>query len=186
MSHAPETPPTVAASEAPPGPAPRPPTDPDETLAATSDERDRECEATIDAPVDRVRALVIDYEHYATNLPKFGRSRVLKRTPREADVYLQIPVLHGAANLWAVARFTGPMVSNDNERVEGKYLDQGNVSAFHCLWTYARVDDKHTHLKFAVLMLPKFPLPHSVIEKELTDACRDAVNAVKEHAEANR
>ena len=184
-SHAPETAPPVAASEAPPGPAPNTRADSGETLAATSDEPDRQCEATIDAPIDRVRALITDYDRYATNLPKFGRSRVLKRTAREADVYLQIPVLHGAANLWAVARFTGPIVSSDDERVEGNYLGQGNVAAFHCLWAYARVDDKHTHLRFAVLMLPRFPLPHSVIDSELNDACRDAINGIKVHAEAN-
>jgi hypothetical protein len=156
-----------------------------ETLAASSDEQDRECERTIDAPIDRVRSLITAYDQYATNLPKFGKSKVLKRFPGGADVYLQVPVLHGVANLWAVAHFTGPHVSSEGERVEGNYSGQGNVSAFHCLWTYARIDDTHTRLHLALLLLPKFPLPHSVIEKELTDACKDAVVELKAHAETN-
>jgi ribosome-associated toxin RatA of RatAB toxin-antitoxin module len=184
-SHEPETAPPVTPSGTETGQESDTSRDSAETLAADSDEPDRQCEATIEAPIDRIRALVTDYDHYATNLPKFGRSKVLKRIARGAEVYLQVPLLHGAAHLWAVARFDGPIVSNDGERVEGNYTGQGNVSAFHCLWTYARVDDTHTQLHFSVLLLPKFPLPHSIIEKELNDACHDAVNAVKEHAEAN-
>jgi hypothetical protein len=185
-SHEPQTLPPVVASPTEPSPTSNAPESSVEELAASSEEHDRECEVTIAAPIDRVRSIVTDYEHYATNLPKFGRSKVLKRTAGAADVYLQIPVLHGAANLWAVVRFAGPLVSSEGERVEGTYTGQGNVSAFHCLWTYARVDDTHTRLHLGLLLLPKLPLPHSVIESEHRDACKDAVNEVKSHAEANR
>jgi hypothetical protein len=149
----------------------------------SSDQRDHECETTIDAPLDRVRALVTDYDRYATIMPKFGRSHIVKRGAEGADVYLQVPVLHGAGHLWAMVRFTGPFPVGAGERIEGTYLHEGNVSAFHCVWTYSRIDDTHTLLHLGLLLLPKIPLPQSIIDKELNDACHDALGGVKSHAE---
>jgi hypothetical protein len=158
----------------------------EEEAPSESEERDRECEATVNAPVGIVERALTDYDRYATVLPNFGRSRVLKRTADSADVYLQVPILKGAAHLWGVVRFVGPAVRPDGARIEGNYLRQGNVSAFHCLWSYRRVDDTHTALHLALLVLPKIPLPESVIESELTSACRDAVQGVKSFVEARR
>jgi hypothetical protein len=159
---------------------------PDETEEAQKGpaEKDRECDATINARVDRVRGALTDYDHYATILPKFGRSRIIRKSSQGTDVYLQVPILSGAANLWAVVRFVGPTSVGDGERIEGKYLGEGNVSAFHCLWIYRRIDDLHTALHLAILLLPPMPLPGSVIDKELTDACRDALGGVKSYTEA--
>jgi hypothetical protein len=154
-----------------------------EEAIESSDQRDHECEAAIEASLDRVRALVTDYDHYATIMPKFGRSRVIKRGAEGADVYLQVPVLHGAGHLWAMVRFTGPTPTGAGERIEGTYLHEGNVSAFHCAWTLSRIDDTHTLLHLALLLLPKIPLPQSIIDKELNDACRDALGGIKSHAE---
>jgi hypothetical protein len=149
-----------------------------------SEERDRECGATVQAPIDVTRRALTNYEHYATILPRFGRSRVLKRTQDSADVYLQVPILRGAAHLWGVVRFVGPTLRPDGERIEGNYLHEGNVSAFHCLWTYRPVDEAHTELHLGLLLLPKIPLPESVIDSELNDACKDAVQGVKSYVEA--
>jgi hypothetical protein len=149
----------------------------------SSDQRDRECETTIDAPLDRVRALVTDYDRYATIMPKFGRSRVIKKGADGADVYLQVPVLHGAGHLWAIVRFLGPVPAAGGERIEGTYLNEGNVSNFHCVWTYSSIDDAHTRLHLGLLLLPKIPLPQSIIDKELNDACHDALGGIKSHAE---
>jgi hypothetical protein len=167
-SAAPSTPAPSAAEEAP----------------AASGERDRECNATVDASMGRVRAVVTDYDHYATIMPKFGRSRVLKRGADGAEVYLQVPLLHGAASLWAVVRFAGPITTSDGEQIEGNYLHQGNVSNFHCVWSYSRIDDTHTQLHLALLLLPAFPLPESLLDSELNDACRDALGGVKSAAES--
>jgi hypothetical protein len=154
--------------------------------AGASETRDSTCEATISAPIDSVRRLLVDYADYATTLPNFGRSRVLRRTPEGTDVYLQVPILRGAANLWGVVRFVGPKSAADGELIEGKYLREGNVSAFHCLWRYRAVDASHTAVKLDLLLLPPFPLPESMIRSELDSACRDAVEGVKVHAEARQ
>jgi hypothetical protein len=149
-----------------------------------TDEPDRECGATINAPIEVIRRALTSYDDYATILPKFGRSRVLRRTAGSADVYLQVPILRGVANLWGVVRFVGPTVHPHGERIEGRYLHEGNVSAFHCLWTYRRLNDKQTELHLGLLVLPPIPLPESVIESELSSGCRDAIQGVKSYAEA--
>jgi Polyketide cyclase / dehydrase and lipid transport len=180
-------------SKSVPSPAPSPsatarpsPTEshPAQQEPESPEEPDRECGASVNAPIAVVRRTLTDYEHYSTILPNFGRSRVLKRTADSADVYLQVPILRGAANLWGVVRFVGPTVRAEGERIEGNYLHQGNVAAFHCVWTYHRVDDARTDLHLGLLLLPPFPLPESAIDSELNSACRDAIQGVKSHTEA--
>jgi hypothetical protein len=173
-----KAPPSAAPAASSPGPRA------EEPAPSESDERDRECELTVRASAHAVERALTDYERYATILPNFGRSRVLRRTADSSDVYLQVPILRGAANLWGVVRFVGPAVGPDGARIEGRYLRQGNVSAFHCLWRYRPVDDANTTLHLALLVLPQVPLPESVIESELTGACRDAVQGVKAYVEA--
>ena len=58
----------------------------------------------VDAPLSDVRRIVTDYAHYQDFMPGFQRSRILARGPSGTDVYLQAPILHGAATLWAVVR----------------------------------------------------------------------------------
>jgi hypothetical protein len=179
-----ESPPKpLAAPSAPPSASQAEPAPVDEWASETK-ERDRECTTTVNAPIDLVRRALTDYERYATMLPNFGRSHVLRRTADSADVYLQVPILRGAANLWGVVRFVGPVVRADAEQIEGNFQHEGNVSAFHCLWTYRKTDEARTELHLGLLVLPKIPLPESVIESELTSACRDAVQGVKSYVEA--
>jgi hypothetical protein len=179
--------PSPSPSKAPPSAAPAASSPAPQTEEPSDgDERDRECELTVRAPARAVERALVDYERYATMLPNFGRSRVLRRTADSAEVYLQVPILRGAANLWGVVRFVGPVAGPDAARIEGRYMRQGNVSAFHCLWRYRPVDETNTMLHLALLVLPQVPLPESVIESELTGACRDAVQGVKVYVEARR
>jgi hypothetical protein len=153
---------------------------------STEEQRDRTCTATIEAPIADVRRILTDYDHYASTLPRFGKSRVLRRAAGQADVYLQVPILKGAGNLWAVARFVGPTSKENVETIEGKYLGEGNVSTFHCLWTYRSLDERRTQVELGLLLLPPFPLPESIVEDELVSGCRDALEGVKGHAEGKR
>src|SRR5947207_848821 len=75
LAHPASPPPVASAIE---------PTVVDETVEARSgsEQRDRECDATINVPIDKVRAVLTDYDHYATILPKFGRSRIVSRSPQ--------------------------------------------------------------------------------------------------------
>ena len=51
----------------------------------------------VDAPEDLVRSVVLDYKNYASFMSRFEKSRVVGRSGDKTDVYLQVPILKGAA-----------------------------------------------------------------------------------------
>jgi ribosome-associated toxin RatA of RatAB toxin-antitoxin module len=138
----------------------------------------------VDAPVSVVRRLVTDYAHYQDVLPGFQKSRVLAQTPAGTDVYLQVPILHGAATLWAVTRFTAPTREGNGERIEGKKSGPANLEDLRATWRLYAIDDDHTILKLELLLVPRLPLPDSLITSQLAESADDAVRACRDRAEA--
>jgi ribosome-associated toxin RatA of RatAB toxin-antitoxin module len=138
----------------------------------------------VDAPVSVVRRLVTDYAHYQDVLPGFQKSRVLAQTAAGTDVYLQVPILHGAATLWAVTRFTAPTREGNGERIEGKKNGPANLDDLRATWHFYPIDDDHTILKLELLLVPRLPLPDSLITSQLAESADDAVRACRDRAEA--
>lgn len=139
-------------------------------------------EIFINAPVSAVRASVTDYNNYATIVPKFQKAKVLKRNGASADVYLMIPIMKGAANVWTVQRFEPPKSLGKLETVYGKSL-QGNVDALNTRWSYRAVDAQHSILIAEIYVEPKLPVPAGTIAKEAQRAAAEAVLSVRSHAE---
>jgi len=139
-------------------------------------------EIFINAPVSAVRASVTDYSNYATIVPKFQKAKVLKRNGASADVYLMIPIMKGAANVWTVQHFAPPTKAGALETVSGKSL-QGNVDALNTRWSYRAVDAQHSILIAEIYVEPKLPVPASTITKEAQKAAAEAVVSVRAHAE---
>src|SRR5262249_21711792 len=100
------------------------------------------------------------------------------------DVYLQVAILDGAANIWAVTRFGQPTPEGAGERIEGRLHGQGNVDQLIAFWHLLPVDDNHTNAKLELLIFPKLPLPGSVVTPELEYASDQAVSATRDRAEA--
>lgn len=138
----------------------------------------------VNAPLASVRQVVQDFGHYQDFMPGFKRSRVVQRNKEFTDVYLQVPILHGAATVWAVSRFGAPRKeANGTEVIEGT-MQQGNVNDFHATWRLIPVDATHTILKAEMLIVPKLPLPGSVVTPELSYASDRAVTSSRNRAEA--
>jgi ribosome-associated toxin RatA of RatAB toxin-antitoxin module len=139
----------------------------------------------VNAPLAQVRKVVTDYAHYQDFIPGFTRSRVVQRTKDHTDVYLQVPILHGAATVWAVSRFTKPTkLANGTEVIEST-MQQGNVNDFRANYRLIPVDANHTILKAEILIVPKLPLPASVVTPELEYAADKAVTACRNKTEAS-
>ena len=138
----------------------------------------------VDAPLADVRKVVTDFGNYAEFMPRFERSRIVRKSKDGVDVYLQVPILRGAANVWAVARFERPIAEGRGQRIEGRMTDQGNVRDLRAVWHLHPIDENRTLLKLELLIVPKLPLPASVITPELEFAAEQAVVASKERAEA--
>jgi len=138
----------------------------------------------INAPLSTVRRIVTDYGHYADFMPRFQKSRIVAKSGPNTDVYLQVSILHGAANIWAVTRFGAPVPEGAGERIEGRLHGQGNVDQLLAVWHLVPIDDNHTIAKIELLIVPKLPLPGSVVTPELEYASDQAVSATRERAEA--
>jgi hypothetical protein len=51
-------------------------------------------------------------------------------------------------------------------------------------WHVYPVDDDHTVLKLELLLVPRLPLPDSLITSQLAESAEDAVRACRDRAEA--
>jgi ribosome-associated toxin RatA of RatAB toxin-antitoxin module len=131
-----------------------------------------------------VREIIMDYAHYQDILPGFQRSRIIAKSANGTDVYLQVPILHGAATLWAVTRFTPLTHDGSVERIDGRKSGPSNLEDFRATWRLYAVDDNHTVLKLELLMVPSLPLPGSMITPQLEESSEDAIRACRERAEA--
>jgi ribosome-associated toxin RatA of RatAB toxin-antitoxin module len=138
----------------------------------------------INAPLASVRRTVTDYGHYADFMPRFQKSRIVGKSGPNTDVYLQVSILHGAANIWAVTRFGQPVPEGAGERIEGRLHGQGNVDELLAIWHLVPVDENRTIAKLELLIVPKLPLPGSVVTPELEYASDQAVSAARERTEA--
>ncbi len=140
----------------------------------------------VDAPIARVRKTVQDYGKYATFMPRFKKSRVIAKKDGKTDVYLELPILNGAATVWSQIRFEPPAKEGKDgdkgERIDGKMID-GNVDDMRTVFHLRAVDDTHTLLKCEILVVPKLPLPGSVVTPELQYAADSAAKSLRERSE---
>jgi ribosome-associated toxin RatA of RatAB toxin-antitoxin module len=140
-------------------------------------------EVFVDAPVRAVRAAVLDYASYQAFIPRFDKSKVLSKNGDAAKTYLQVPILHGAATLWAVENFSAPAAEGKGEKVVGA-MEKGNIDDFKATWRYRAVDDKHAIVSLDLYLAPKLFVTDALVSKEERDAAADGVRGIKAHAEA--
>lgn len=119
----------------------------------------------IDAPIEKVREVVLDFGHYAEFMPFFRSSKVLGRTAAGArDVYMEIEALHGAVRLWVEMEIPKAIVAEGVETHESRLL-KGNVKDFKAIWRLRRIDDAATELSLEVFLEPLLPLPTALVNK---------------------
>jgi hypothetical protein len=140
-------------------------------------------EIFVNAPVAKVRAAVLDYGNYSTFMRRFQKSKVLRSDASGTEVYVQVPVLNGAASLWAVERFGGVYKVGNEERVDGKFV-KGNLDDLAVTWSWRAVDDTHTVLALELFLVPKLAAPlMSMVNQEAQDASGEGTLAVRDRAE---
>src|SRR6185436_7971986 len=94
----------------------------------------------INAPLDVVHSVVTDFGKYAEHISRFEKVRVVGRHGDATDVYLQVPILKGAAKVWAVVRFDAAQKSGaGDELIVGRML-KGNVKRLDARWHLTKVD----------------------------------------------
>ncbi|MBN1606144.1 MAG: hypothetical protein JW940_05900 [Polyangiaceae bacterium] len=138
------------------------------------------------APVEATRHSVTDYAHYAQMIPRFEQARIVGRHGNKTDVYLRVPILKGAATIWAVLRFEPPReVGNGDVIVTAKMLS-GNVKRFDAVYRIWKIDEASSQLHLEMLIEPKFPAPNSIVADQVAGACKNAVSHLRADAEKRR
>lgn len=137
----------------------------------------------VKAPIERVRAAVLDFGHYAEFMPHYKASRVLGRTPGGGrEVYMQIEALFGAVTMWAQVEFLKPTVVGETETYESRF-EKGNVKDFKATWRLAKIDDTTTELSLEVFLNPSIPMPDNLINGENLRGSVKGVKAMRARAE---
>lgn len=134
------------------------------------------------APEKVVFKVAEDFRHYEDFIKKFDKSKVVGRDGDKTDVYLQVPILKGAAKIWAVLRFSPMKKVGDEHILEGSMI-KGNVKRMDAKWRIKKIDDENTQLHLELLILPKLPVPGSVVTGEVAYAADVAVMGSRDRAE---
>ena len=133
----------------------------------------------LDAPIDRVYAVVQDYAQYKEFLPNFEASRVLSQRGASALVFVQVKIMKGAAHIWAELKLK-PRKSEGPTRVIEAKMMKGNVDHMEALWEVTAVDDRRTLVTFEIIVDPNLPLPSSLISDENRKTARKTLRALRE------
>lgn len=137
----------------------------------------------VDAPMKDVRAAILDYGNWSQFITRFQKSKLLKKeSSGAAEVYLQMPILKGAATLWAVEKFDAPVPEGKGEKIVGKY-QKGNVEDLQAVWHYRPIDDGHTVVTLEIYVQPKLAVPDGLMISQREDAAGEGVIGVKDRAQ---
>ncbi len=138
--------------------------------------------ARVQSNHDTLRSVLVDYPHYSQIITRFEKARVVGKVGPQTDVYLEVPILHGASKIWAVVRFDAPKVEGGDEVIRGRMV-KGNVKRLDANWRVRKVDETSADLVLELLIVPDVPAPRSLILSEVRRAAARAVSGVRGEAE---
>jgi ribosome-associated toxin RatA of RatAB toxin-antitoxin module len=136
----------------------------------------------VKASTSAVTDVVTDYGHWDRFISRFEKVRVIGRSGDNVDVYMQVPILKGAAKIWAVVRFSPPKDVGAERVIEG-HMIKGNVERLDAKWRIIAVDAQTSELHLQMLIVPKLPVPGSLVTGEVAYAADKAVIDVRAAAE---
>jgi ribosome-associated toxin RatA of RatAB toxin-antitoxin module len=134
------------------------------------------------ANAQQISEIISDFGNYSKLSDKFDKSRVVGHSGANTDVYLQVPILRGAAKIWAVVRFE-PIRSANGEQVLTGHMIKGNVDRLDATWRVRSVGDHQSKVQLEMLIVPKIPVPGSLVTGEVAYAADKAVTGVRDRAE---
>jgi len=133
----------------------------------------------LDAPIDQVLPVVLDYANYVEFMPNFTKSTVLAQRGSRAMVYMEVRVAKGAFTLWGQLTLAERQQGDDSRVVEA-HLMEGNIDAFNASWTLTPVDGgNRTMVEFKLYVDPDMPLPSSIFSRENERAAGNTVRALR-------
>jgi ribosome-associated toxin RatA of RatAB toxin-antitoxin module len=132
----------------------------------------------VNAPLDRVMAVVTDYAAYHTFLPHFRISRVLSQRGPNAVLYVEASIALDTMTLWAQVKLTALPLKGTTHVIEAK-MTKGNMDVMGARWELTPLDASHTVVAFQLIMDPRMPMPSGMVSTENLKASKQAVRAVR-------
>ena len=136
----------------------------------------------VNAPIDKVRERVLAFGDYPEFMPHYTKCRVLGRTPRGREVFMEVTALHGAVKMWARIEVLKPVMVDGVETHDTRFL-QGNVKDLKAAWRLKKLAPDKTELSLELFLLPKVSLPTSLINEANLESSADGVLALKRRTE---
>lgn len=136
------------------------------------------------APVSHVKKTISDFKNFSKFISKFDKAKVVGRDGDKTDVYLQVPILKGAAKIWAVMRFEPIKTVNGEEVLEG-HMVKGNVKRMDARWRVKKIDDDNTQLHLEMTIVPNMPVPGSIVTGQVKYAADEAVMGSRNRTESD-
>ncbi|MFO0758060.1 MAG: SRPBCC family protein [Byssovorax sp.] len=176
-------PPALALSAEAPAPSDKPSVDAI-AVPGSSIERMRATVA-VNAPIDRVRAVVFDFPRYPDFMPHYRRGLIERRSPSGSfEVRLDMEELAGAVHVWVRVEIPVAERAGATERYKGRLL-AGSVKAFEPRWELESLGPSKTRLMVESFMDPDLPLvPSSLVNSGARERIRDVILALKARAES--
>jgi hypothetical protein len=140
----------------------------------------------VKAPLETTKGTVTDYARYGAMIETFDQAKVVGKQGTQTDVYLRVPILNGAARIWAVMRFDPPRKVSDDEYVVAAKMVKGNVERFEATYRIRRIDAGNTQLNLEMLIVPNLPVPGSVVTSWVARASDRAVRRLRDGAEKSK
>ena len=140
--------------------------------------RGGKAEILLDAPLDKVMAVVEDYGNYQKFLPFFHVSRTLAKRGANAIAYMEARILNGTHTIWVEVTFRDRGSKGTSRVIEGK-MNRGNVNQLSLRWEAAAVEGEKTLLSFEFFVDPDLPVPSSVISNQNAVSARRTVRALR-------
>lgn len=138
---------------------------------------------TVKAPMDKVRATLLDYERYPEFMPEFSGSKILGRMPGGGhQVYQQMSILGGTVKIWAQVEVPKPTIEGDTETYSGTMM-KGNIKEYEAIWKLRPLDASHTELTAELRLVPPFPVPVGWMNGKNVEGAAKAVQAMKRRVE---
>jgi hypothetical protein len=135
------------------------------------------------APLERVRAVLLDFPNYHAFLPNYRSAKVEATLPDGGSrVHMQIDGLGGMIRRWMRVEISAPVVAGPRVSFEAKLLE-GDVKAFAARWVLDRVDEGATRLTLESFLDPDLQLPATFIDSGSAAGLKESILAIKARAE---
>jgi ribosome-associated toxin RatA of RatAB toxin-antitoxin module len=139
-------------------------------------------EGIVNAPADRVMAVIQDYANYYRFMPHFETSRVLARRGSSALLYVQVTALHGLARLWAEVKVGARQAPAPAQRIEAR-MTRGNLKQFEATWQITPLSANQTLVAFELCADPNLPIASTagIVSDQNEKEARSSIQALREY-----